>query len=262
MNYFFKWQFTKENPTPFKTQVEVIKDNLIPLSEDKIFQEKKFSFYITKVYLTNVRLGVLVEEKNLKELQDIVSKYTNSLKLNSIDPEKPMENNGWDGSPQKTNFTFSKKCSDNTEIFYTNYLESITRIGIDLHKNDLHQAISKATEFAFTIKPIGNLIPRETLDGYFREVSEFYRNRKGDDLDIFWGDCGFGYLQGTTEGAHFYYNIVIGIDPRGQSSSFNVLLGLISSLKNFNIDQLKIPLGDAKCSEIISFIINTILKTN
>lgn len=260
MNYFIKWQFTKENAIPFKTQVEIVKDNLIPLSEDKIFQEKKFSFYITKVYLTNVRLGVLVEEKNLKELQTVVSKCTNSLKLNPVDPEKPTENNGWDGSPQKTDFTLSKNCSDKTEIFYTKYLEGITRIGIDIHKNDLHQAISKATEVAFAIKPIGNLIPRETLDDYFRKISKFYRNKKSDELDVFWGDCGFSYFQGSTEGAHFYYNIVIGIDPRGQSSSFNALFGLINSLKNFNINQIKIPLGDAKCSEIMSFIVNDILE--
>jgi len=250
MNYFPKWQFTKENAVPFKSQIEIIRDHLIPLTEDKIFQEKKFSFYMTKVYLTDVRLGVLVEEKNLKELQKIVSEYTNFLKLNSIDPEKPRENNGWDGSSQKTDFTFSKNCSDINEIFYTNYLESITRIGIDLHKNSLQGAVSKAMEFAFKIKPMGNLVSRETLDSYFRETSEFYRKKKAEELDIFWGNAGFDYKQGTTEGAHFYYNIVMGIDPR--PSSLNALFGLLNSLGG----ETRVPGGDPKCSEIIAFIIN------
>ncbi len=258
MNYFPKWQFTKENAVPFKTQIEIIREFLLPLTEDKIFQEKKFSFYITKVYLTYVRLGVLVEEKNLKELQRVVSKYTHSLKLNPIDPEKPGENNGWDGTAKKTDFSFSKGCPDITEIFYTKYLESITHIGLDLHKNDLYPAIAKAIEVSFQIKPVGNLIPREVLDSYFREQSEFYKNMKADELDIFWGNCGFDYRQGSTEGAHFYYNNIIGIDPRGSGSPLNVLFSLVSILANNKITQFKIPRDNVKCSEAIAYIINNI----
>lgn len=258
MHYFPKWQFTKEKAIPFKTQIEIIREFLIPLTEDKVFQENKFSFYITKVYLTDVRLGVLVEEKKMKELQKVVSKYTNLLKLNPIDPEKPKENNGWDGIAQETNFTFSKDCSNATEIFYTKYLESITCIGLDLHKNDLCLAIGRAIEAAFQIKPVGVLIPRETLDSYFRETSKSYRNKNTAELDLFWGDYGFDYHQGTTEGAHFYYNLVVGLDPRGQGSSVNTLFSVINELKKYNITQLKIPLGNPKCSDVIASIINSI----
>lgn len=247
MNYVIKYAFTKENPVPFKTQVEIINSHLVPLIEDEFFQEKKISFYITKIGLVNVRLAIYIDEKNQKEMQNIVLKYTNSLKLNT--------NDEWNKESGETEF-LSKTPPTCQETFYR-YLEDITMIGIDLHKKDLCSAVSYAAKVALEIKPIGSLIPREILDVYFKENSGWYKNKKDNELDIFWGDCGFGYLQGTTEGGHFYYNIVMGLDPR--PSSLNVLLNLIGSIKG----GVKIPAkGDQKCSEIIAFVINNILKIN
>lgn len=82
MNFLIKWQFTKGNPAQFKTQVEIINSHLIPLVEDKSFQGKKLSFYITKQELTDVRLAVFVKEENLDALKNIVQQYTSLLKSN------------------------------------------------------------------------------------------------------------------------------------------------------------------------------------
>jgi hypothetical protein len=74
MNFLVKWQFTKESPVCFKTQAEIINFSLVPLVEDKSFQDKKLSFYITKQDYTDVRLAVFVSERNWQALKDIGKK--------------------------------------------------------------------------------------------------------------------------------------------------------------------------------------------
>ena len=218
MNYLVKWQFTKNNSVHCKTQVEIIRENIIPLSEDPIFLANKFSFYSTKVYLTDVRIAVFVEESKLNAIQGVIARHTNGLILHSYDMTEggDLVANDWDGSPQITTFTFSSKTTDVSEIFYIKYLEDITRIGIDIHRSDISPAVTFAMRMAAELQPIGSSVPRQSLDTYFRDTSSWYRSKNNQELESFWGDNGFAYRQGSTEGAHFYYNIVVGIDPRGR----------------------------------------------
>lgn len=217
MNYLIKWQFTKENYVPFKTQVDIIRENFIPLTENKFFQEKKFSFYITRVYLTNVRIAAFVSGENLKDIQNIINEHTKSLKLNPIDLDN-NEKNDWNGESKESEFSFSEEPSDCTEIFYTKYLEDITQIGLDLHKQNLSDAIRFAVRVKLETTPFGNLDARERLHNYFQNINEQYLKKNQYKLDRFWNECGFNYRDGGTFGGHFYYNIVLGKDfgLRGQ----------------------------------------------
>lgn len=271
MNYLIKWQFTKENPIPFKTQAEIVNSNLAPLSEDRFFQSKKFSFYITKVYLTNVRLAVFVEEKNLEELKKVILKYTKSLKLNPVDLEKPDENNSWDGCPEETPFTFSKGSSDCEEIFHTEYLEDITWIGIGLHKKDLTLAIPIVVRTAYETMRSGLPKSREILDQDFRETSEQYKKKNRDELNKFWSECGFYYKSGITWGPHFFYDIVLGIDPYNftnpntfklpsELSPQEIFLKVtLTILRDHNIDT-ELPNDLQSSEEAIIFLINKALR--
>ncbi len=207
-----KYQFAKENPVPYKTQIEIINSSLIPLVEDKSFQEKKYSFYMTRIWEKDVRLGVFAEEENVNELRNIVSKYTSLLKLNPVDPENPAENNSWDGRTEGAPFTFSEDSPNCDEIFYIKYLEDIARIGIDLHRKNLVNVIRFSVRAKFETLPYGELNPRDFFHDYFKENSVHYCKKSQSDLDEFWGECGFGYQKGGTVGSHFYYNIILGRD--------------------------------------------------
>lgn len=211
MNYLIKWQFTKENSIPFKTQAEILNSNLIPLVEDGYFQKKKFSFYITKVYYTNVRLAVFVTEENLTEIQSIVKKYTGGLIINAVDEENKVPDD-WNGIPQKTSFNFNKNPSDIEETFYTRYLEDITNIGLDFHKKSLTKAVSIVVKTRFETKPFGELDPKEVINRYFSDNSEYYRKMSKQDLNIFWSNSGFYFSSSGTRGDHFFYNIILGED--------------------------------------------------
>lgn len=218
MVYSIKWQWTKENPTIFETQLDIINSNLMPLLEDETFRENALSFYITRVFFTNVRLNVHAEEENIQELQDTVTGYIEQLLLNPHELDNDTrgwrdEDNGWNGERSESPLSLSGCDRD----FHLNYLNDITLIGLDLHRNDTTSAVQKAAEVSCNITPIGILNPRETLDPHFRERSLTYQQKRNSALDDFWGSCGFGYRQGSTEGAHFYYNMVMGIDPRGQA---------------------------------------------
>ncbi len=219
MNYLIKWQFTKNNPIEFKTQEEIIKSCLIPLVEARLFLDIKFSFYITRVYYTEARLAVFVEEKNLDELKNYIKKYTESLILN---PKDQDISNDWDGTPVETKFTFLPDTKDKEEIFYTKYLEDITWIGIELHKKDLKLAIRDVKELANKVNS-NRSNQRELFNPYFYKFSEKYRNKTVEEIDRFWGDCGFNFNSSGTCGSHFFYNIVLGLDPFNCSDPKEVL---------------------------------------
>lgn len=286
MNYLIKWQFTKKNPLPFKTQAEIINSNLIPLSEDKSFQEKKFSFYITKVYLTNARLGVFAEKENFEEIKNIVGKYTKELIINPRDPtNEGFKNNDWDGTLRE--FPFPDDCTKN---FYIKYLQDITLIGLGLHKKDLTLAVPVAIDTAYKTMRImayeteneSLRVPiidtrfyddnKKLLNNYFAENSESYKKKKQEEINDFWSNCGFYFKSGSTWGPHFYYDIVLGLDPFNfiypNRYGFPIHLPPCKTFLNFIINVLRgynlntnLPSG-INCSQEIVYLINQALTHN
>ncbi len=266
MNYVIKYAFTKENPIPFKTQAEIVNSSLIPLTEDKSFLEKKISFYIRKENLTGVTLSVYVEEEDKKDMQNIVKKYTESL--------KPNPHDDWTGEPTKTDF-FSKTPFSCDENFYK-YLEDIAWIGIGLHKKDLTLAVPFAVEKAYETMRIPITDQRfyeenkRLFSQHFYEASEQYKKKTEDEVNKFWGKCGFSNYKGTRWGPHFYYDVVLGLDPFNftNPTRFNLpsnlspcetfLKFIVSILQRHNID-LSIPPNVKTCPEAIAHLINKAL---
>ncbi len=200
-DYFIRWQFTKENPIPFKTQEEIILSFLIPLVEKKYFLEKANSFYITKINYTTVRLQVFVNHKFLASLQKIVESATTFLVVKN--EEEPVRGN-----------IISKGYAPlNREMDFREYLEDITCIGLDLHKNDLVSAKNFAVKSKFESKPIGNLHPKKILNDHFHKFSKHYRLLEKGTVKInnFWNRFCESYSN-STSWDHFYYNIVLGLD--------------------------------------------------
>lgn len=69
------------------------------------------------------------------------------------------------------------------------------------------------------------LNPREELNSQFSGASKEYRKKNSKELDKFWGDCGWNFKITTpgseTDGPHFYYNLVLGLDPRGMAGKYS-----------------------------------------
>jgi hypothetical protein len=198
MDLLVRWQFTKDNPTEYKTQVDIIKCNLTPLIEDKSFQNIILSFYITRQERTDVRLAVFVEEDNLEALRNIVKKYTSSLEISAGD-------NDWNGS--SVNDPFLPDCEGS---FYKEYLEDISFIGIGFHKGNLELlSVDKIMQLANS---------REELNALFQKLSKGYKEKNPEELNKFWGICGWDFKSTTPgsemDGPHFFYNLALGCDPR------------------------------------------------
>lgn len=206
-DYFIRWQFTKENPIHFKSQEEIILSFLMPLVEKKEFLEEVTNFYITKIGLITVRLQVFVNHDFLEPLQKIVESATASLIVK--DKEGPTQG-----------LVISKGYApSNREMDFREYLEDITRIGLDLHKNDLLSAKKFALKSRFESKPRGALHPREVLKDHFHKLSKYYCLLEKDSVkfNTFW-DRFCEKHPNSTPWDHFYYNIVLGLDaPAGMS---------------------------------------------
>lgn len=195
----------------FKTQVEIIRDNFIPLVANDFFQAKKYSFYITRVYYTDARIAVFARQENINDLVDIVKQYTKSINLNPFDKSNNVADS-WDGKPRLSLFKFERSSADTEEVFYTNYLEDITRIGLDLHIYNLKEAIKFAVNARFKTRPFGELDPRKFIGDYLAVRSQHYANMTNEELDRFWGNAGFEFSSSGTVGSHFFYNIILGKD--------------------------------------------------
>ena len=250
MDYLIKWQFTKENSVPFKTQAEIIISVLTPLVEDKSFLTKASNLYISKQNFTDVRFHTFCRDEYVSDVQKIVKGYTRQLKRTNLSE--------CDGQPKETKFTFSKNSLDCEENFYK-YLGDITWIGIGLHKKDLPLAVPIAVKARYETKPLGELDPREVLERHFSEASEQYREKNKEEFDKFWSNCGFFYDDGKgTRGDHFYYNIVLGIEPLSLLPCQRLLEGIMNLFQSHNIE-INFP-GSLQCWEAIAFLINKALK--
>ena len=219
MDYLIRWQFTQELSVPFKTQVEIIKSNLIGLVKDEAFQYKKSNFYITKFNKTDVRLAVFTtKEENLDALHDIVGSYTKTL--------KKLNRDGWDGRIVKGEEARAGSStyyeSDAMELDFRKYLENITLIGLNLHQLDnFNIAKNFAVEIMYEVPPLGVLEPQasqELIGSHFQKYSEYYRLLKSDaeKTSSFWKNFSYHYFRNPipTPWRHFYYNIILGIEPR------------------------------------------------
>jgi len=201
MDYFIRWQITKQEAVKFKTQEDVILYFLIPLVEKKEFFEKVTNFYITKINYTTVRLQVFVNHNFLESLQEIVESAISSLFV--VDKEGPTQGL----------IVYEDYAPSDREMDFREYLEDITRIGLDLHKSDLISAKNFAVKSRFISKPIGNLHPKDVLGEHFHGFSKYYRLLEKDSLKInnFWDRFCENYPE-CTPWDHFYYNIILGLD--------------------------------------------------
>lgn len=219
MDYLILWRFTQKPSTSFKTQVALIKSSLIGLVKDKGFQNKKTNFYITKVNKTDVRLAVFTkEEKSLDVLKDKVNSYTKTLiKLGGDE---------WDGRAVKVEKARAGSTiyyeSDTMELDFRKYLENITLIGLDLHQlDDFNIARNFAVEIMYKIPPLGVLETKRAqtlMEEHFQKHSKYYRSLKNDveKANVFWKNFSYHYFRKpiATPWRHFYYNIILGLEPR------------------------------------------------
>lgn len=219
MDYLIRWRFTKKPSVPYKTQVDIIKSNLSGLVEDVDFQNRKSNFYITKHNKTDVRLAVFaVKEENIGVLKDIVGSHTKKL--------IKLKGDGWDGRVVKgeeaTAGSSTYYESNKMEPDFREYLENITLTGLDLHQlDDFDTAKNFAVDIMYKIPPLGVLKTKraETLmKEYFQKYSRYYylleSNFKRDNA--FWKNFSYHYSRKpvATPWRHFYYNIILGIEPR------------------------------------------------
>jgi hypothetical protein len=216
MNYLVKWQFTQEKPSPYRTQTEIIRTKFTPLLEDKSFQDKRYSFYVTRMWGQDVRLAVFVKEENLQDVLKIVKSYTKELILHPFDFDERMgvwtsQKHDWDGEPRETKYTFTENPIPG-EYFHTKFLEDIAWIGVGLQKMDLTEVIQFSVRARFETKPYGDSDPKEFFHDYFSRVSERYCSKNNSEIDKFWGENGYYYTGSSAPGPHFYYNIALGSD--------------------------------------------------
>jgi len=207
MDYFVCWQFTKRNSLPYTSQEEIIVSNLIPLVRSKTFQAKVTSFYITRIFLTTVRLQIFTTDEHLEDIQRIIESSTSSLLL--------YEKNGPNSNPK----VVSGYGPPEYEVDFREYLEDITKIGLELLIGDLNLAKGFAVSARFESQPRGTLHPQEILGEHFHDSSEYYRSLERDTnrLIEFWDRFRLHYVN-RTPWDHFYYNIVLGADaPPGVS---------------------------------------------
>jgi len=219
MDYLIRWRFTQKPSTPFKTQIALIKSSLIGLVKDEGLQNKKTNFYITKVKKTDVRLAVFTtEEEDLNVLKEKVSSYTKTLIKLGVDE--------WDGRAVKgeearVGSSIYYK-SDKMELDFRKYLENITLIGLDLHQlDDFNIARNFAVEIMYKIPPLGVLEPKRAqtlMKEHFQKHSKYYRSLKKDveKANVFWKNFSYHYYRKpiATAWRHFYYNIILGVEPR------------------------------------------------
>lgn len=156
-----------------------------------------------------MRLAVYVEDQNLKGLADLVGTYVNNLVLHPYDPDEQNggwqnNNNGWNGQPIE-----EPQYDDCEKRFYQEYLQDIASISIDLHRGDITTAIRQMQSIASD-----QADARSALDAYFRQHSRWYASKNSKALDEFWGQCGFGFRGSGTDGQHFVYNAIVGLDLR------------------------------------------------
>lgn len=207
MDYFVRWQFTKKDPYYFTSQEEIIVSPLIPLVRSEAFQAKVTNFYITRINFTTVRLQIFTTDDHLEDIQRLIKSSTSSLLL--CEKNGPNQNprivDGY-GPPER-------------ETDFREYLEDITKIGLDLILGDLILAKRFAVSARFEGQPRGTLHPREILGEHFHDFSEYYRSLERDTnkLSEFWDRFCFRYAN-CTPWDHFYYNIVLGADARAGAS--------------------------------------------
>ena len=207
MDYFVCWRVTKRNPLLFTSQEEIVVSTLIPLVRSEAFQAKVTNFYITRIGRTTVRLQIFTTDEHLEDIQRIIESSTSSLLLcekNGPNPD-PKIVSGY-GPPER-------------EIDFREYLEDITKIGVDLLLRDLILAKRFAVSARFEGQPRGTLHPQEILGEHLHGSSEYYRSleRDTDKLSKFWDRFCLRYAN-RTPWDHFYYNIVLGADaPLGVS---------------------------------------------
>lgn len=251
MNYLVRYQFAPKNPAPFKSQADIITSNLAPLVEEKSFQRGKSNFYITKVNYTNVRLVVFTTHEYLNDIKRVVEFYTASLIL---------PNDNWGGNEIEGGTAGSQAYYEShaEELDFRNYLENITKIGLDLHKEDLALAVPFALQARFEAQPIKPLHPQVILESHFRELSEHYRSLEAnpDELNRFWKHFCYRYRRTATPWNHFYCNIVLGIDAFSCHQLLNRVMYDLK--KDFNITT-KLPTG-ISCRRQLVLLINDLLK--
>lgn len=217
MDYFVCWQFTKRNPLPYTSQEEIIVSTLIPLVRSETFQAKVTNFYITRIYSTTARLQIFTTDEHLEGIQRIIESSTSSLLL--------REKNGPNPDPE----IVSGYGPSEFEIDFREYLEDITRIGLELLLGDSILAKQFAVSARFESQPRGTLHPQEILGEHLHDSSEYYRSLERDTnrLTEFWDRFRLHYVN-HTPWDHFYYNIVLGADapPDVSREQFVEAIGL------------------------------------
>lgn len=202
MDHFVCWRFTKKDPLNFTSQEEIIVSTLVPLVRSEAFQAKVTNFYITRINFTTVRLQIFTTDEHLEDVQRIIESSTSSLLLceKSGPKQNPRIVGGYGPAERETDFR--------------EYLEDITKIGLDLILGDLILAKRFAVSARFEGQPRGPLHPREILGEHFHDSSEYYRSQERDTnkLSEFWDRFCLRYAN-RTPWDHFYYNIVLGKDP-------------------------------------------------
>ena len=190
---FFNFEYSKDNPSKYLTQDEIVIQNIIPnISKFVSFVRH---FYVTKINFTNVRLQVFVPKNNMDKIKSIQNVFKNLKLLNSPEPRliNIVENYG----PLEK------------ELDFREFLTEITYVNLDLH-NNISQAKSVACQTRIDIKTGKNI--RSCLSEYFFEFSQYYKNIvSSKQEELFWERIQCKY-NGKTPWDHFHFNPILGFD--------------------------------------------------
>jgi len=203
MDYFIRWQVTEKLPQSFLSQDKIVKEVIAPILNDGFFKGIVNNYYITKANYTDVRLQVfVVVEKNLKTLDAYLKHKLSNLSLTSKD------------GPCQQPVVFPYYGPLDKEQDFREYLQNISDIAIDFHLGNLDEAKKTAVMCRFRTKPYGVLEPRHCLHMHFLQNSRHYGQLiENNMVDRFWESFAISYSRLTTPWDHFYYNIILGLDP-------------------------------------------------